>query len=121
MARAAGGMQRTGGNVALSPEELAAFRAAIIADLAADVEPVYGAVANGEVVYSASTVATLKSERDALRARVAELEGVIDSVLLDIDDDGVAEARDIAVIAMRNIRNGRPQYEGLDDLTKGQQ
>lgn len=71
-------------------------------------------------IYPASTVAALKAERDAALARVAVLEGVIDRVLLDIDDDGVAEAQDIAVLAMRNIRNGRPQYEGLDALTKGQ-
>ena len=38
MAVAAGGMQLTSGNVALSPEELAAFRAAIIASLCGDVE-----------------------------------------------------------------------------------
>ncbi len=62
---------------------------------------------SGTKLYPAHTVA-------ALAARVAELEGVIDSVLLDIDDDGVAEAQDIAILAMRNIRNGRPQYEGLD-------
>ena len=64
---------------------------------------------------TATTVAALKLQRDALQARVDALEGVIDSVLLDIDDDGVAEARDIAILAMRNIRNNRPQYEGLVD------
>lgn len=70
---------------------------------------------------TATTVAALKLQRDALQARVDALEGVIDSVLLDIDDDGVAEARDIAILAMRNIRNNRPQYEGLVDAAmKGQ-
>ena len=120
-----------------SRRELAAFASAHIASLCGDVEPVAWLHKQGahtepserelledekergwtqKPLYPASTVAALKAERDAALERVAVLEGVIDSVLLDIDDDGVAEARDIAVLAMRNIRNGRPQYEGLDAL-----
>lgn len=45
-----------------------------------DVGPVPGAVAYGEVVYSAHTVAALKSRADALAARVAELDGVLKDV-----------------------------------------
>ena len=96
----------------------AAVIAAHTAKVLEDVEPVNAhAVRAGiaPLVYSPATVAALKLQRDALQARVDALEGVIDSVLLDIDDDGVAEARDIAILAMRNIRNNRPQYEGLVD------
>ena len=85
------------------PDMLADFRAAIIADLAADVEPVAHMWQHDETgrtgfvehapaeeleqwerinkprrfvakLYSASTVAALKAERDAALARVAELE-----------------------------------------------
>jgi len=85
------------------PDMLADFRAAIIADLAADVEPVAHMWQHDETgrtgfvehapaeeleqwerinkprrfvakLYSASTVAALKAENEALRARVAELE-----------------------------------------------
>ena len=117
MAVAAGGMQLTSGNVALSPEELAAFRAAIIASLCGDVEPVAHMWQHDETgrtgfvehapaeeleqwerinrprrfvakLYTASTVAALKAENEALRARVAELE---EAALQFISDFGQAQ------------------------------
>ena len=96
---------------------LAAFKAAIIADLAADVEPVAHMWQHDETgrtgfvehapaeeleqwerinkprrfvakLYSASTVAALKAENEALRARVAELE---EAALQFISDFGQAQ------------------------------
>lgn len=58
----------------------------------------------------------LQTQGDALTKRVRELEAVIDRVLSDVDDDGAAEAHDVAVLAMRNVRAGRPTYEGLDAI-----
>lgn len=108
---------------------LAAFRAAVIADLAADVEPVYGAVANGEPLYSATTVA-------ALKARVAVLEESA-SQFVGVDLDGMVEAfhRIIdsqaqqspfhnpvnadAALALRELRRLIPAIKAVA-LTKGQ-
>jgi len=60
-----------------TPEQLAAFRAAILADVTADVEPVWDV--GTSKLYSASTVAALKAERDAAIALLKEANWVIDS------------------------------------------
>lgn len=103
MARECGGQQLHGVSkcIALSPSELAAFRARIVASLCADAEPVawmmqwpnhgpsftidksdYVYWVDGKATYPdglvplapASTVASLTAQRDAALARVAELE-----------------------------------------------
>lgn len=48
--------------------------------------------------------------------RIHELEEAIDRVLLDVDDDGKAEAHDVAVLALRNVRAGRPKFHGIDGV-----
>ena len=131
MARAAGAERAVPGLFYMTLDNLAAFRAAIIADLAADVEPVAHMWQHDETgrtgfvehapaeeleqwerinkprrfvakLYSASTVAALKAENEALRARVAELE---EAALQFISDFGQAQE----------------QAEKAAALTKGQQ
>lgn len=55
----------------------------------------------------------------AAAQRIAQLEAAIDMVLRDLADDGVLERQDIAAHALRNAREGRGLYDGLDFTVPG--